>query len=156
MSREVIIASWCDRCDALERKTAATHTYTIGIVKGENRPALRVVELCDDHDPMLADLFDLLAKNSIPLDPDALKPAAPSPAPARRDREECRVCGAEVARSSLITHVWTQHRAGETRPAPPVRCPECRKSIPPAGMSMHRNRAHGVSALDEAYSGLIA
>jgi hypothetical protein len=156
MSREVILASWCDRCDALERKTPATHTYTAGIVKGENRPALRIVELCDEHDPMLADLFDLLAKHSIPLDPAALRPAEPARPAARSERQECLVCGEPIAKGSLVVHIWSQHRAGEERPASPARCPECRKPFAPQGMGIHRNRLHGYSALDEAYAGLIA
>jgi uncharacterized C2H2 Zn-finger protein len=150
MSREIIVASWCDRCQAIDdRKEPATHTYTIGLVKGETRPALKIVELCDAHDPMLADLFDLLAKNSIPLEP------ATRAEPA--DDLACRVCGKEfTARSSTVQHVWQVHRPGEPRVGQePARCPECRESFDPAGMRAHRSRAHGYTALDRAYDGLL-
>ena len=154
MSREIIVASWCDRCQAIDdRKEPATHTYTIGLVKGETRPALKIVELCDAHDPMLADLFDLLAKNAIPLEPPA-KRADPA------DDLVCRVCGKEfTARTSTVSHVWNIHRTDTTRAeamqAQPSRCPECREPFSPEGMRAHRTRAHGWTALDEAYSGLL-
>jgi uncharacterized C2H2 Zn-finger protein len=151
MSREIIVASWCDRCQAIDdRKEPATHTYTIGLVKGETRPALKVVELCDAHDPMLADLFDLLAKNSIPLEP----PTAGKRAPA--DDLVCRVCGKEfTARTSTVQHVWQMHRPGEDRGKQPARCPECHEPFSAPAMSSHRSRSHGFSALDNAYSGLL-
>lgn len=160
MSREIVRLSWCDRCDAEDRKTPATHTYTVGLVHGETRPAPRVLELCDEHDPILADVFDLLAKNSIPLDPNA-KAAKPAPSPAAAvtyrggSRIECDVCGVAMARSSLVNHIWSQHRPGETKPEPPRVCPDCRTPFDPAGMSMHRNKVHGYSAVDEAYAGLV-
>lgn len=148
MSREIIVASWCDRCQAIDdRKEPATHTYTIGLVKGETRPALKVVELCDAHDPMLADLFDLLAKNSIPLEPAKKQPAS---------ELECRICGREFsARTSIVQHVWQVHRPGEDRLGEqPARCPECGDSYSPDGMRRHRSRVHGYTALDAAYEGI--
>jgi len=150
VSREIIVASWCDRCQAIDdRKEPATHTYTIGLVKGETRPALKIVELCDAHDPMLADLFDLLAKNAIPLEP---APAKRAPA----DELACRICGKEfTARTSVTQHVWTVHRPGQTRGGnQPARCPDCREAYEPDGMRMHRSRSHGYTALDMAYEGI--
>lgn len=146
MSREVIIAAWCDRCEAQERgKVAATHTYTVGLVKGENRPALRVLELCDGCDPMLADLFDLLAKNTVPLDPP--------PKVVAGDEATCRICGKSLSTvASVVGHVWSQHRHS-ARPPVPARCPECRQAVPSQGMGNHR-KVHGWSALEEAYEGL--
>jgi hypothetical protein len=157
MSREIIIASWCDRCQAADEsaRVPATHTYTLGLVSGETRPELRVLMFCDSCDPVLAEVEDLLRKNSIPLDTGrtpATKGPADVPGPARI---ECRVCGETMARSSILQHVWSQHRPGEKRTAQPARCPDCREVFAPAGMSMHRARAHGWSALDDAYDGLI-
>jgi hypothetical protein len=154
MSREIIVAAWCDRCEAAERlKVPATHTYTIGLVRGESRPAPRVIELCDACDPALADVFDLVAKHSIPL--DTANPTKPPEASSPAEFAECLVCGSTMTRGSIVGHVWSQHRPGETKPAQPARCPVCRGSYSAAGMPMHRARAHGDYALDEAYRGLV-
>lgn len=154
MSREVIIASWCDRCDADDRKTAATHTYTIGLVKGETRPALKVVELCDEHDPMLADLHDLIAKHSIPFDPKtAAKPAPVAATSSSHKQAACRICGDVLTTPALLSHIWNVHRKGETRPPVPRICPDCRQPYAPQGMGVHRNNAHGYSSIEDAYEG---
>jgi hypothetical protein len=152
--RELIVRAWCDRCEALgHSRTEAKHTYTIGIVKGETRPALRVVELCDECDSAEIDvMIKMVADHSIPLEPKA--PAKPIGPALSTDRVECLVCHGTMNRSSLVGHIWSQHRAGEKRPQQPAKCPECHKPFD-EGMGMHRSRIHGWSALDEAYVGLI-
>lgn len=156
--RELIIKSWCDRCEALGNDRAeARHTYTIGIVKGETRPAPRVIELCDSCDAEIDWLPKLVADHSIPLDSKHPAPLAkPLAATYSTDRVECRVCGNTLAKTAILGHVWAKHRPGQTRPVPPTVCPECRTIFENGtGMWMHRSSMHGVTALDEAYKGLI-
>jgi hypothetical protein len=156
MSREIIIASWCDRCQAADEsaRVPATHTYTLGLVSGETRPELRVLMFCDSCDPVLAEVEDLLRKNSIPLDTGRTKPVGPVAKASDPVSVECLVCGAVLNRSSILSHVWSQHRPGELR-TQPARCPDCRQPFDPAGMSMHRTKIHGWSALAAAYEGLV-
>ena len=41
--RELVTNSWCDSCYLEDRtKVAAVHTFTVGAVAGESRPALDV------------------------------------------------------------------------------------------------------------------
>jgi hypothetical protein len=152
--RELIVRAWCDRCEALGHpRTEAEHTYTIGIVKGETRPALRVVELCDECDSAEIDvMIKMVADHSIPL--EAKAPAKLAGPYHNSDRVECLVCHVNISRGSVVGHIWSQHRAGEKRPPQPTKCPECHQPFG-EGMGMHRNRIHGWSALDEAYLGLI-
>jgi len=156
--RELIIRAWCDRCESLGNERApAEHTYTIGIVKGETRPAPRVIELCDACDAEIDWLPKLVADHSIPLDPKHPQAAAPQRPPAATqpsDRLECRVCGRALSRSALIGHLWSQHHRKQ-RPPPPSVCPECREVFDMQGMTMHRVLQHGFSPIDEAYKGLI-
>jgi hypothetical protein len=157
--RELIIRAWCDRCESLgNERTEAKHTYSVGIVKGETRPAPRVIELCDECDAAIDWLPKLLADHSNPLDPKARPAAAPQSAPAatlQGDREICRVCGRELGRSALIGHIWSQHRRGQKRPPPPSVCPECREVFEIQGMTMHRVLQHGFSPIEDAYKGLL-
>jgi len=156
--RELIIRAWCDRCESLgNERTEAKHTYTIGIVKGETRPAPRVIELCDACDAEIDWLPKLMADHSIPLDPKA-KPAAPLQPPAAplgTDRVMCRVCGRELVKTAIVGHIWSQHRRGEKRPAPPSVCPTCREDFDVQGMTMHRVLQHGYSPVEAAYEGLL-
>jgi len=125
----------------------------VGIVKGENRPALRVIELCDECDSAEIDvMIKMVADHSIPL--EIKPPAKPTGPMSATDRVECLVCHGHVNRGSLVGHIWSQHRPGEPRPQQPVKCPDCHKPFTD-GMAMHRNRIHGWSAVDEAYQGLI-
>lgn len=153
--RELIVRAWCDRCEALGHPRAeAKHTYTIGIVKGETRPALRVIELCDECDSTEIDvLAKMVADHSIPLEPKPQQSTGQSSG-ASTDRIECLVCHGTLNRGSLVGHIWSQHRANEKRPQQPAKCPDCHKPFA-EGMAMHRNRIHGWSAVDEAYEGLI-
>lgn len=155
MSRELIVRSWCDRCQALGQDRAeAKHTYTIGIVRGEARPQLRVIELCDECDAAELDLLTkIVADHSIAL--EIKPPAKLIPAPGHpTDRIECLVCRGVFNRGSLVGHIWAVHRPGEKRPPQPAKCPECHEAFG-EGMGMHRNRMHGHSSLDDAYQGLI-
>lgn len=155
--REVIFKSWCDRCESLgEPRQEARNTFTVGIVAGEARPALRVIELCDECAAAEIDVLGkLLGTHSIPVDLTKVKaPAAPAVSPPETERVECRVCGATLAKSAILGHVWAVHRPGQTRPVPPTVCPECR-GVYEGGMWMHRTKMHGKSALDEAYKGLV-
>jgi hypothetical protein len=157
--RELIIRAWCDRCEALgNERTPAEHTYTIGIVKGETRPAPRVIELCDSCDAEIDWLPKLVADHSIPLDPKSHHaPPTPQRGPAadlQGDRVICRVCALQLTKSAIVGHVWAKHKPGQQRPPQPAVCPDCREVFG-QGMGMHRSQAHGISALDEAYRGLL-
>lgn len=156
--REMIIKAWCDRCEALgQPRTEARHLYTVGIVKGEARPALKVIELCDSCDSTEIDMLSkILADHSLPVDRAKLAPAAHTPdqsADYIHPRVECRICGNQISKSSLVSHIWATHRPGETKPSHPARCPDCHLVSP--NMGMHRARAHGWSAIDQAYEGLV-
>lgn len=157
--RELVVFNWCDRCESLGHpRTEAKHTYSVGIVPGENRPAVRVIELCDECDAAeVSQLIKLLSTHSIPLDPKAK--AAPEPIPQRTkylpdNKEQCQVCGSDYHKSSIATHIWAIHRPGEARPEHPNKCPEC-GLVNPTGMGQHRSQKHGWSAVTEAYKGLI-
>ena len=155
--RELIIRAWCDRCESLgNERTEAKHTYSVGIVKGETRPAPRVIELCDGCDAEIDWLPKLLADHSIPLDtkhPQAVAQRAPA-APVVGDRVECKVCGRSLTKTAIIGHLWSQHHR-KPRPGPPSVCPECREVFDPQGMTMNRVLQHGFSPIEDAYRGLL-
>lgn len=159
--REHIIKVWCDRCESLgQPRTEAQHTYTVGIVQGENRPELRVIELCDECDAAeVSILVKLLGTYSISFDPKAAKAPSPEPIPQRSryvpdNKEVCRVCDQSYHKSSIATHIWNIHRPGQARPEHPNKCPDC-GLVNPTGMGQHRSQKHGWSAVTEAYRGLV-
>lgn len=169
--REVVFLSWCDLCNREGRgRVEATETYTIGIVRGENRPALRVLEVCDGCKLIVTELLAVLAENSAPVDPNVLKgkngklkpavePSAIEPVELGRltvgESGVCRICNRAMHKSSLITHVWSVHRR-EDKPPTPTICPECGETYDkPNAMGAHRARAHKTSALVEAYGDLL-
>jgi phage FluMu protein Com len=155
--RELIIRAWCDRCESLgNERTPAEHTYTIGIVKGETRPAPRVIELCDECDAAIDWLPKLMADFSIPLDPKApiAKPTTQPAASVPTDRVVCKVCGSEIGKSAIVSHVWAKHKPGQSKPEHPNKCPDC-GMVNATGMGQHRSQAHGWSPLADAYRGLV-
>jgi hypothetical protein len=158
MSRELIIKSWCDRCESKGvLKVPAEHTYTIGFTAGESRPALRVIELCNACDAEIDWVPKLLADNSIPLDAPKITPPTLSDAPPPTqysNRVACRVCGKTYPTTTIAAHVWGMHRHAESRPKQPNKCPEC-GVVRTSGMAQHRTTAHRFSAIDEAYRGLL-
>lgn len=166
--RELILKVWCDIC-ALERVSGgldivvnveAQHTYTMGAVVGESRPALKVVELCDTHNKVATELIELL--NQLGQTPD-VAPKQSAPAPARppsfptsdnaKRLVPCPCCRVEVARNTMVAHVW-RHRP-DKRPELHLQCPTCReRAANPAGLAAHRRQAHDFDALADALSGV--
>lgn len=154
--REVVMLSWCDGCQ-LEGalRTEATHTWTVGAVAGESKPALKVLELCDIHNKVIADLMVLLA------DVGQTPQLAPAPKPLGRPRiyepvdlTPCPVCRTELNPGSLIGHVWTHHRK-DKRPPAPKQCPDCGAGFnSAASCGTHRKSVHGFDPLDFALSGV--
>jgi hypothetical protein len=154
--REMIMRRWCDMCyaeGALQQE--AEHTYTVGIVSGEGRPALKVLEVCEVHNKTAVELMDLMKEiGQLPDLRAKAEPVKPVLAATDIPTKECPVCGTGVPRNTLVQHVWTRHREDE-KPAVPTVCPECRMPIDNgSGMSAHRRSVHGHSALDEALSGV--
>jgi hypothetical protein len=157
--RELILKVWCDVC-ALERlgdHMEAQHTYTVGAVSGESRPALKVLELCDTHNKLATDLMELLAQVGQTL---AAKPARQAPPPEERQPTNaqrlvaCPACRLEVARNAMVAHVWRHHRS-DSRPDHHLICPTCREvTSSPAGLAAHRRNVHGFDAVADALSGV--
>lgn len=159
--REIVMLKWCDGCQ-LEGalRTEATHTFTVGCVAGEQRPGLKVLELCDIHHKVIADLQQLLAEvGQTPELPPKPKPAESSTASyyaTSRNSEpvQCPVCAKDMIRGSLIGHVWSHHRKDKRPPAPTV-CPDCGERYPsPAGCGVHRRQVHDFDALADVLSGV--
>lgn len=154
--REVQIKSWCDLCwQDGERKTETVTTWTVGVASGEKRPELKMVETCQEHQVMFADLQAKLA-TAAPLTGVA-KPAVATRAPKGLGEIECRVCGDYLTtRAALVNHVWGQHRPSEQRATYRAgKCTECGfVANSTSGMSAHKSRSHGWDALEEAYSGV--
>jgi hypothetical protein len=154
--RELIQKCWCDQCwheDHLQQE--ATATYTIGLVAGEQRPSLKILELCDTHNKLAVDLMDLLKDIGQLAD---LKPRAvrlPSAAaPVEPPRKACPICRRDVQANVMVNHIWTNHRTDERPPTLTV-CPECRKTVATGqGMSAHRRTAHNYDAVLDALSGV--
>jgi uncharacterized C2H2 Zn-finger protein len=154
----MIIRAWCDRCESLGNdRTEAKHIYSIGMVKGETRPAPRVIELCDECDAAIDWLPKLLADHSLPLD---LKHPAVVPTPAAKapsydpgSKETCLICDTPYHKSSLAQHIRAVHRNGLVQEQP-LKCPDC-GLVKQSGMGQHRSQAHGWSAITEAYGDLV-
>lgn len=154
--REVVVRAWCDACwQDGEQRTPSTRTYTAGIVSGETRPGLKLVELCDVHDKMAVDLMALLA--DIGTVPD-LKPKPKTPEPVSNSGATrlvpCPVCHIDVQRNGLVSHIWSNHRSDE-KPVYGTLCPECRTQYDTGqGLAAHRRSVHGYDAVAEALSGV--
>lgn len=152
--REMIMRRWCDECwHEGQLQNEASFTYTMGVVQGESRPALKVLELCEDHNKLAVDLMDLLKEiGQLPDFTQAKKtPASSTPAVPQL---ACPVCGMAMAKTSLIGHVWSKHRT-DRRPDQPRNCPTCGEFIDNGtGMSAHRRSSHGFDALADALAGV--
>lgn len=161
--REVRVLSWCDFCHLDNEQTEADHTYTLGIVAGENRPALKVLEVCELHSKPITELVALLA--TIGQTPD-LKPKPAAAKAVGRPKEDaprnaqgqlladCPVCGQTRARNGMVSHIWQAHRP-DPKPQAPTRCPECgERSANTQAMAQHRRVVHGYDALADALSGV--
>lgn len=159
--REVQIRSWCDLCieENEDERVEATETFTAGIVTGETRPELKLVELCEQHAKVLTDLGRWLADIGQPPAlpaPARAKPKASTSAPSHEPvgpQSTCPVCDYTSSRSHAATHFHNAHLR-IPKPAQPKACPTkgcdfAHDSAPQMGV--HRASAHGWSALDEAY-----
>ena len=148
--REVVVMAWCDACALEDAKTAAVSTFTVGIVAGESRPALKLLELCERHNKLIVDVQLLLAE--VGQAPD-VKPAK-QPAAVGRGLVACPICDKEMTRNGLVGHIWSQHRQQE-RPAPPTTCPDCGQAFSgAAGCGNHRVYTHGWDPVADALSGV--
>jgi len=158
--REVEIHAWCDACWAAdETRTPSAGPWTVGLLAGDDgqRPALKVLDLCEPHGKEVADLLELTHRAGQPPTGAraAAAPVARQPAlPLTATREvSCPVCQVGVKRNTLVGHVWKQHRG--QRPEFPGRCPECRAEYPTAqGLASHRRLVHDYDALSDALSGV--
>lgn len=159
--REVIIKQNCDACwQDGELKTPSAGAWTIGIVAGESgRPALKVLDLCEQHTKLVTDLVALLA--DVELTPDKPGPEprlfdAPrrTTSPGNLRVVACPVCRQEINRSSMVGHIWSQHRT-DRKPDQPPTCPECREPYGNGqGMATHRRIVHGFDAVVDALGGV--
>lgn len=154
--RETVIRAWCDACwQDGEQRTPSTHSYTAGIVVGETRPGLKLLELCDMHDKLALDLMALLA--DIGTVPEfKVKSKAPEPVVqyAMSKTVSCPVCNTGLTRSSLVNHIWSNHRT-DNKPNVGTVCPECRTEYDTGqGVAAHRRFEHGHDAVAEALAGV--
>ena len=153
--RELVLNKWCDICYLEEEaKVPATLTLTAGMVVGENRPELKLVELCERHSKPFTDLQALLAQiGQTPDVPAKVAPVKQEGSYAQR-LMVCPICRAEYARNGMVSHVWRAHRT-DKRPETKGRCPTCREQFDNgAGLAAHRRIAHGYDALQDALSGV--
>lgn len=80
--------------------------------------------------------------------------------PAQKKRSKapmdyCPICGAEMRRPSLVSHVWMKHRRGEVRPPYPTTCPDCGwHSLKKEQVGQHRSYKHGYDPVAEALAGV--
>jgi hypothetical protein len=156
--REVKLLTWCDMCwDDGMIQTAAEHSFTIGIVSGESRPALKLLELCETHSKTIVELQELLV--GVGQLPELDKKRGPGRPPVSEPVREhptksCPVCKRQIKNNILVAHIWQEHRSDE-KPAIPKICPECREQIDTGqGMTQHRKAAHGYDAVADALSGV--
>src|SRR6476469_5372504 len=107
--REVVVMAWCDACALEDAKTAAVTTYTVGVVAGESRPALKLLELCERHNKLIAEVQQLLADvgQQPELGPKAATRAQTAyVSSGAAEHVLCPICQASVTRQALINHVW--------------------------------------------------
>jgi hypothetical protein len=154
--REMKMLRWCDMCwHEGQLQQEATWTYTIGLVANESRPALKLLEVCDTHNKVVVDLAAMLAE--VGQLPDLPKKVGRPPLEdqhPRRTATPCPVCRVEVAKNTMVAHIWTNHRTDEKPPLPEI-CPQCRAHIPsPQGMAQHKRVQHGFDAVADALSGV--
>ena len=182
--REMRIMRWCDLCylegksadqDAVDGglvqeslipvQVEATESYVASCAAGEDkRPSLKMLDLCERHGKTFKELAELLGSNELAFPAPSAPAAAPGAAPklgrppgsgvTTPERATCPVCKVSMAYGSLLVHIWNKHRAGETKPEQPRRCPECKEPFEPQGMSVHRKTNHGVDPLIEALRGV--
>lgn len=82
------------------------------------------------------------------------------PASSHRERRKapmdyCPICGDEMRRPSLVSHVWMKHRKGEVRPPYPTTCPDCGYHSPKKEqVGQHRSFKHGYDPVAEALAGV--
>jgi hypothetical protein len=164
--REQRILIWCDACAAQSGDDAgdltlveATESFTVGITQGEERPTLKLLELCEPHfKELLAPVISMIGQTG-QVPELATKSVGPLPRTGTRkiypsgEATVCRICElSSSSMSSLVSHIWAKHNK-EPRPEVSTVCVECGEEFgSPGGARMHRTMTHNFSALDEAYA----
>jgi ribosomal protein L37AE/L43A len=152
--KEVVIQSWCDVCASENGRARADTVYRIGI---DGPP--HDIDLCLQHEAVVADLARPLSVTPTvtpkPGRPPKASLSSSGPGDSPSVRTACRICGKTFNKTSLTPHIWSKHRRGEVRPAPPASCPDCgATTVSPRHMGVHRAQTHGWNAIEDAYSGV--
>lgn len=167
--RRVKIEQWCDFCwQDDEQETEAVRCYTVGVVEGETRPALRIVETCEMHSKLIGDLLGALegcvpfqadhpatGKAAVQRDPQAaLFATARRPLPPSQQPHDCPLCSRTLGKGALVEHIWKTHRTDD-RPQAPTSCPDCGLRMKSAqAVGQHRRHSHGYDALEAVLAGV--
>lgn len=153
--KEMRVLVWCDACFEEDNEAQVEGETTMAIsLNGRTRHSL---DLCRRHrKELITPLMELLTAKGTPPDKielDVRRSQPPVGAARLSDRWTCPICKDTMNRTSAVGHVWSKHHEDE-RPEGPTRCPECgwpeADDATAQAVSMHRYRAHQISALDEA------
>lgn len=164
--REVTITNYCDVCwqDGAQR-TAASQTWAVAIREGEKPGPVKLLEVCDPHAKLLADvaLIHQGAPDLAQVSAAKVPPAAKSVRPAGDQRGSvvsstiiCPVCDQSFVRTSARAHIYRRHR-GMVPPRGQISstCPICQRVTDTStGSAQHLVRAHGIDPLYDALSGV--
>jgi uncharacterized protein YbaR (Trm112 family) len=154
--REIEIKAWCDRCWADgERREPSAGQWTMAVISGDvAHPSAKVLDFCESCAKDVAALAELVALSNTLPSKAAKAPEPQHRSPAKFRMVPCPVCRNEVNRSSLVGHVWSQHRT-DRRPEMPLTCPDCRETYDSGqGIATHRRLAHGFDAVVDALTGV--
>lgn len=144
----VIIKSWCNFCAAEDKRVEATEAFSVAIDRGEQgRSKARLVDTCDEHGSML-EFVRVVTLGGV-TGGERRTPQVKA-SNESRGTKVCKLCDAEV--KYLVPHIRTVHCAGATTPPQPKVCPDCGHVTEPGGMTPHRSRAHGWTAVGEYYA----
>lgn len=156
--RELLIQKWCDACfQDGEIRTPSRSTLTIAMQLGEGRPPAKIVELCEIHEKLVADLLPLVAAVAeLALDQPAKPLKRSEAAPRSASPTTCPVCDRSyTVKASVTSHLWQEHRPGEKRFPPDLRCPDCgQRASSTVTYSTHRANEHGLAAAVLALEGV--
>lgn len=138
----VVTTMTCDMCG---NDAEATDTFTVAVDEGTRQRSLpRTVDLCGDHATQLRELTATVRRKGVTVPATDTQPQLP----LTTSMVTCPVCGKDVTRNNLISHIVNTHNV--PRVLQPPTCPDCGKAVDNTnGMVLHRKMIHDYDSLAE-------